>query len=99
MCPLKTLTAVVDVLYFILISGSVIVALPVAILLLETIAAMSRGEQALGPPSNQTPRARVGVLIPAHDEEIALPVIIPIIQRQLRAEDRMLVVADNCSDD
>jgi cellulose synthase/poly-beta-1,6-N-acetylglucosamine synthase-like glycosyltransferase len=99
MCPLKTLKAVVDVLYSILIVGSVIIALPVAILLLETIAAMSGGEQALAPPSSQTPRARVGVLIPAHDEEVALPAIVPIIQQQLRDGDRLLVVADNCSDD
>ena len=91
--------AVVDVLYFILIFGSVIVALPVAILVLETIAAISGREQAMAPPPQQTTRARVGVLIPSHDEETALPAIIPIIQRQLRDGDRMLVVADNCSDD
>jgi cellulose synthase/poly-beta-1,6-N-acetylglucosamine synthase-like glycosyltransferase len=99
MCPLKTLKVVVDVLYSILIVGSVITGLPVAILVLETIAAMSGGEHALAPPSNQTTRARVGVLIPAHDEEVALPAIVPSIRRQLRDGDRMLVVADNCSDD
>jgi cellulose synthase/poly-beta-1,6-N-acetylglucosamine synthase-like glycosyltransferase len=99
MYPLKTRKAVVDVLYFILIAGSVIMALPVAILLLETIAAMSGGEQALAPPSNQTTRARVGVLIPAHDEEVALPAIVPSVRLQLRDGDRLLVVADNCSDD
>jgi glycosyltransferase involved in cell wall biosynthesis len=90
---------VVDVLYFILLVGSVLTALPVAILLLETIAAMSGGEDALAPPSNCTTRARVGVLVPAHDEQVALPAIVPIIQRQLRDGDRLLVVADNCSDD
>src|SRR5271165_3965239 len=90
---------VVEVIYFILLVGSVITALPVAILLLETIAAMSGGEQALAPPSNQTTRARVGVLIPAHDEEVALSAILPSIRRQLRDGDRLLVVADNCSDD
>jgi cellulose synthase/poly-beta-1,6-N-acetylglucosamine synthase-like glycosyltransferase len=90
---------VVDVLHVILIVGSVLTALPVAILLLETIAAMSVREQALAPPSNQAARARVGVLIPAHDEEVALSEIVPSIQRQLRDGDRLLVVADNCSDD
>ena len=88
----------VEVLYFILLVGSVITALPVAIVLFETIAAMSVGEQALVPPSNQTNRARVGVLIPAHDEEVALPASVPGIRRQLRDGDRLLVVADNCSD-
>jgi cellulose synthase/poly-beta-1,6-N-acetylglucosamine synthase-like glycosyltransferase len=89
----------VDVLHSILIVGSVLTALPAAILLLETIAAISGAEQAAAPPSNQTTRARVGVLIPAHDEEVALSEIVPSIQRQLRDGDRLLVVADNCSDD
>ena len=78
MCPLKTLKAVVDVLYSILVVGSVITALPVAILLLETIAAMSGRKHALAPPLNQTTRARVGVLIPAHDEEVVLPAVFPM---------------------
>jgi hypothetical protein len=37
-----------DIVYSILLVGSVVTALPVAILLLETIAAISGGEQALG---------------------------------------------------
>jgi cellulose synthase/poly-beta-1,6-N-acetylglucosamine synthase-like glycosyltransferase len=89
---------VIDVLHVILLVGSVITALPVAVLLLETIAAMSGGEGALAPSSDQTNRARVGVLIPAHDEEVTLPAIVPSIRRQLRDGDRLLVVADNCSD-
>ena len=99
MCTFKTLITVVDVLYFALLVGSIIVALPVAILLVETIAAISGGKQTLASPAMQTPRARIGVLMPAHDEEAALPRIVPIIQRQLRDGDRMLIVADNCSDD
>lgn len=94
----KTRKAVVDFLYFILLIGSVITAMPIVVLLLETIAAMSGGGQAQAPLSNQTTRARVGVLIPAHDEELALPALVPRIQRQLRDGDRLLVVADNCSD-
>jgi len=99
MYPLSTREAVVDVLYNFLLVGSVLTALPVAIFLLETIAAMWRGGHDLAPASHQTIRSRVGVLIPAHDEEVALPAIVPIIQRQLRDGDRLLVVADNCSDD
>lgn len=84
--------------YYLLLIGSVITALPVAILLIETIAAMSGDYQGLPPPTSQTNRARVGVLIPAHDEEVALPASLPGIRRQLREGDRLLVVADNCSD-
>jgi cellulose synthase/poly-beta-1,6-N-acetylglucosamine synthase-like glycosyltransferase len=89
---------VIDVVYSILLVGSMLMAVPAAILLLETIAAMSGGEQAPASPSNQTTRPRVGVLIPAHDEEVTLPAILPGIRRQLRIGDRLLVVADNCSD-
>jgi cellulose synthase/poly-beta-1,6-N-acetylglucosamine synthase-like glycosyltransferase len=99
MSPLKTLKAVIDVLYSILVVGSVIAAFSVTILLIETIAAMSGEEHTLVPPLKQTTRARVGVLIPAHDEEVALPAMVPNVRRQLRVGDRLLVVADNCSDD
>ena len=52
MCTFKTLITVVDVLYFALLVGSIIVALPVAILLVETIAAISGGQANFGFPSN-----------------------------------------------
>jgi cellulose synthase/poly-beta-1,6-N-acetylglucosamine synthase-like glycosyltransferase len=38
------------------------------------------------------------VLIPAHDEEAILPSTLPSLMRQSRAPDRVIVVADNCSD-
>lgn len=40
----------------------------------------------------------VAVLIPAHDEESVIASTIASIRPQLRAGDRLLVVADNCSD-
>jgi cellulose synthase/poly-beta-1,6-N-acetylglucosamine synthase-like glycosyltransferase len=89
---------VIDALSFIFVVGSVIAALPIAVFLCETIAAMSAGEAARAPPSSQATRGRVGVLIPAHDEEDTLPAMIPKILPQLRGTDRLLVVADNCSD-
>lgn len=89
----------IHVVYSILLVGSLLTALPVAILVIETIAALTGGEQAPAPSSSHTPRARVGVLMPAHDEEAALPAVVPNIQRQLQDGDRMLVVADNCTDD
>jgi len=89
---------VIVAISFIILSGSVIAAVPVAIFLFETIAAMSVGKRALEPAPNQTTRDRVGVLIPAHDEEDTLPAMILKIRPQLRDGDRLLVVADNCSD-
>jgi glycosyltransferase involved in cell wall biosynthesis len=41
----------------------------------------------------------VTVLIPSHDEETTLPVTLPALLAQSRPPDRVVVVADNCSDD
>lgn len=41
----------------------------------------------------------VTVLIPAHDEALALPTTLPSLLRQSRKPDRVIVVADNCTDD
>ena len=42
---------------------------------------------------------RIAVLIPAHDESIGIIPTIEDIRTQLRPGDRIVVVADNCSDD
>ena len=44
------------------------------------------------------PRPRVAVLLPAHDEEDGLAASLASFAPQLREGDRLLVVADNCSD-
>ena len=44
-------------------------------------------------------RARVAVLVPAHNEAAGLASTLDNIKAQLRPDDRLLVVADNCSDD
>ena len=41
----------------------------------------------------------IAVLIPAHNESSAMVATLNSIQAQLRPQDHMLVVADNCSDD
>ena len=41
---------------------------------------------------------KVTVLIPAHNEEISLPLTIASLLEQSRRPDRVIVVADNCSD-
>jgi cellulose synthase/poly-beta-1,6-N-acetylglucosamine synthase-like glycosyltransferase len=46
------------------------------------------------PPSS----ASVAVLMPAHDEEVGIAASIRSVLEQLRPGDRLLVVADNCSD-
>lgn len=41
---------------------------------------------------------RVTILIPAHNEEFSLPVTLQALADQTRSPDRVLVVADNCTD-
>lgn len=41
----------------------------------------------------------IAVLVPAHNESIGITATLNSIQSQLRPQDRMLVVADNCTDD
>jgi glycosyltransferase involved in cell wall biosynthesis len=89
---------IVGVLHFIVLAGTAMAALPVAIFLFETIAAIALPEKAFAPAPGGRTRGRVGVLIPAHNEEDMLPETIPEMLRQLRHGDRLLVVADNCSD-
>jgi cellulose synthase/poly-beta-1,6-N-acetylglucosamine synthase-like glycosyltransferase len=43
--------------------------------------------------------ANIAVLIPAHNESSGIIATLKSIQPQLRPQDRLLVVADNCSDD
>jgi cellulose synthase/poly-beta-1,6-N-acetylglucosamine synthase-like glycosyltransferase len=45
------------------------------------------------------PRPRLAVLIPAHDEATVIERTLASVMPQLVAGDRVLVVADNCSDD
>ncbi len=69
---------------------------PATVLFVEVAAAIMPGEArsiAVGNGSR-----RVAVLIPAHDEETTIARTLRSIAPQLGPADRMLVVADNCSD-
>jgi cellulose synthase/poly-beta-1,6-N-acetylglucosamine synthase-like glycosyltransferase len=48
--------------------------------------------------TTQTPRPSLGVLVPAHNEERVIRGTLESIRVQLTEGDRLLVVADNCSD-
>nr|MCH9815234.1 glycosyltransferase family 2 protein [Actinomycetes bacterium] len=41
---------------------------------------------------------RLTVLVPAHDEETSLPITLAALKDQTRPPDRVIVVADNCTD-
>jgi cellulose synthase/poly-beta-1,6-N-acetylglucosamine synthase-like glycosyltransferase len=89
---------IISAAYILILLAVVITVLPVIILLLEVIAGISTPlKTAFSPPEGEI-RDRVGVLIPAHNEEEGLPTTIAKIRPQLEPGDRLLVVADNCSD-
>src|SRR4029077_16999925 len=69
--------------------------LPIAVLTIEVVAAVFGRRMAL---ATSVERAPVAILIPAHNEEGGISATLRSIAPQLEARDRLIVVADNCSD-
>lgn len=78
---------------------SLLTAIPAMVLLVEIAAAVSR--KIGNDPQDRTldRTERVAVLMPAHDEAAGIAAAIAALSPQLGARDRLLVVADNCTDD
>jgi cellulose synthase/poly-beta-1,6-N-acetylglucosamine synthase-like glycosyltransferase len=80
-----------------LCGAGVLLLVPTLVLLVEAIAALLPGgaepEAALASPP------RVAVLIPAHDESAQIGETVRALALQLPAGGRLIVIADNCSDD
>jgi cellulose synthase/poly-beta-1,6-N-acetylglucosamine synthase-like glycosyltransferase len=66
---------------------------PLTVLAVECLAALLSARR-----SPDGPRPLVAVLVPAHDEEAGLPATLTALLAQLKPGDRLLVVADNCTD-
>jgi cellulose synthase/poly-beta-1,6-N-acetylglucosamine synthase-like glycosyltransferase len=80
----------------ILLAATVVLLVPVAVFTAQVVAARRR----ISPPGTD-PEERgptVAVLMPAHDEAAGIAAAIDTVLPQLRGGDRLLVVADNCSD-
>jgi cellulose synthase/poly-beta-1,6-N-acetylglucosamine synthase-like glycosyltransferase len=84
---------------YLLATLACVLGIPVAVLLLEVIAAIALPSRKYSNQPIQGARGRVAVIIPAHNESAALLPTIRDIKTQLREGDRLLVVADNCNDD
>lgn len=81
----------------VLILAAGLISIPVLILFIEAMAAIQFFRRV--PVENaRTARPVVAVLVPAHDEEINLSATLTDIKAQLTPLDRLLVVADNCTD-
>jgi cellulose synthase/poly-beta-1,6-N-acetylglucosamine synthase-like glycosyltransferase len=86
-----------DVIRFFLIVMSLLAVSPVAVYCLEVIASCwsQRSKHA---DASESPRPRVAVIVPAHDEQAGIAATLRSIQSQLAPDDQLLVVADNCQD-
>lgn len=75
---------------------AMILAIPAGVLFLQVMASLP-AVKSRGAPLR--PRPRVAVLVPAHNEADVIEATLEGITRQLDPGDRLVVVADNCSDD
>ena len=88
-----------SVLSFIFVSVTVVLALPIAVFFIEIVASCVLLQRNWMMPPSGDRRLRCAVLVPAHNESTGLLPTLTDIRAQLRAADRLLVIADNCTDD
>lgn len=84
-----------SVLTAILTAGAVVLLVPAATLFVECLASLFYREQGL---ATRPPDMTVAVLIPAHDEADRIRDTVTSVRAQLLETDRIVVVADNCTD-
>jgi cellulose synthase/poly-beta-1,6-N-acetylglucosamine synthase-like glycosyltransferase len=80
----------------ILTCSCALLLVPTLVLFVEVVAAAMTGDAPSTPVANEA--LRLAVLIPAHDEEMTIARTLRSVAAQLTPTDRLLVVADNCSD-
>lgn len=80
-----------------LIVLGVLLAVPAGLFCLENLLAFVYGT-GLGHRHEPPARCRLAVVIPAHNEETGIGQTVQSVLAQLRPGDRVLVVADNCTD-
>lgn len=77
-------------------SAAIIATIPSFVLSCELIAGVARNRART---RHLPPRPPIAILMPAHDEAAGIARPLSLIRQQLRAGDRLVVIADNCSDD
>jgi cellulose synthase/poly-beta-1,6-N-acetylglucosamine synthase-like glycosyltransferase len=81
----------------ILLGGAALLVLfPVTVLFIEVLLAVTAADRAAVAAGD---RPRAAVLVPAHNEELVIGDTLRSIMPQLNARDRLIVIADNCTDD
>jgi glycosyltransferase involved in cell wall biosynthesis len=75
-----------------------ILMVPVAILLLQIVAAFFYKSHKSQTITQDSERPSVAILMPAHNEALVIAESIKAIKEQLLPQDKLIVVADNCTD-
>ena len=74
----------------------VVLLVLVTVLLVEILASFAKGRT---PKALPEARPRMAVLVPAHDEAAVIAATIASLLPELSPSDRLIVIADNCTDD
>ncbi|MBF2076037.1 MAG: glycosyltransferase [Synechococcales cyanobacterium C42_A2020_086] len=78
-----------------LLSMTLLLLIPSSVLFIECLAALLPGRS---PRSDDTLTPRIAVLVPAHNEALGIRPVLERLQEQLQPQDRLVVIADNCTD-
>jgi glycosyltransferase involved in cell wall biosynthesis len=84
-----------DAVVLVLALVGLLLLVPVVVLLVEVLASLLK----VRAPQSHATAARVVVLVPAHDEAVTIGKTVASLLPELGVRDRLLVVADNCTDD
>ena len=91
---MNTAILALDIALSVIGMGLLVLAL---VLLIQVLAAVWPG-QTRGTAFDDVQRPPIAVLVPAHDEELGIEPVLAAVRAGLTAQDRVLVVADNCTD-
>jgi cellulose synthase/poly-beta-1,6-N-acetylglucosamine synthase-like glycosyltransferase len=90
-----------SIAHLVLLIAAIALSIPVAVLLVQIVAALfaKRAMQQAPQPEVQSDAHTLAVVIPAHDEGENLVPTVQDVLSQLGPRGRLIVVADNCTDD
>lgn len=89
---------VLTVLAWLLAGLLLLLAIPVAVLLMQVLLSLPRSRATAGAVAPRPAGMRLAVLVPAHDEAAGITRTLESLRGDILPGDRILVVADNCSD-
>lgn len=86
----------ITVVEIVLCGAALLLLLPAAFLCAEVLLAVTKR---LGGSPESGERGRLAIIMPAHNEASIIEATLHSVLPQLNASDRLIVIADNCSDD